>query len=74
MGGKQIAAFAAVAFVLGTQPARAAELDLERTSATELAQKLAAREITSAELTKAYIDRIAAVNRRGPAINTPSAR
>ena len=49
--------------------AQAAELDLERLSATELAQKLHAREITSVELTKAYIDRIAAVNQRGPAIN-----
>src|SRR5829696_5883098 len=53
----------------GAPPAQAAELDLERLSATELAAKLSAREITSVELTKAYIDRIAAVNQRGPTIN-----
>ena len=51
------------------QPAAAAVPDLERTSATELAAKLAAGQLTSVELTKAYIDRIAAVNQRGPAIN-----
>ncbi len=62
--------FAAVlAALLVAAPAQAAELDLERLSATELAQKLSAREITSVELTKAYINRIAAVNQRGPAIN-----
>ena len=65
---KRIAALAALA-VLAAPPAQAAELDLERLSATELAQKLQAREITSVEPTKAYIDRIAAVNKRGPAIN-----
>ena len=60
--------FAALgAAVLLAAPAQAAELDLERLSATELALKLSAREITSVELTKAYIDRIAAVNQRGPA-------
>jgi amidase len=65
---KRIAALAALA-VLAAAPAQAAELDLERLSATELAAKLQAREITSVELTQAYIDRIAAVNKRGPAIN-----
>src|SRR5262245_10949686 len=67
---KRIAALAAVgAFAVAAPPAWALDLDLETTSATELEAKLNAREITSLELTKAYIDRIAAVNRRGPAIN-----
>src|SRR5262245_2787329 len=67
---KRIAALAAVgAFAVAAPPAWALDLDLETTSATELEAKLNAREITSVELTKAYIDRIAAVNRRGPALN-----
>ena len=67
---KRIAAVAAVtALAAGAQPAAAAVPDLERTSATEFAAKLAAGELTSVELTKAYIDRIAAVNQRGPSIN-----
>src|SRR4051794_17794026 len=67
---KRFAAFAAVAaLAAGAQPAGAAVPDLETTSATELAQMLKAGQLTSLELTKAYIDRIAAVNRRGPAIN-----
>jgi amidase len=57
------------ATLVAAAPAQAAALDLERLSATELKQMLDAREITSVELTKAYIDRIAAVNQRGPAIN-----
>ena len=47
----------------------AAELDLEKTSATELEAKLTAGEQTSVALTRAYLERIAAVNQRGPAIN-----
>src|SRR6201991_4527771 len=67
---KRFAALAAIAaFAAGAQPAQAAVPDLETTSATELAQLLNAGQLTSLELTKAYIDRIAAVNRRGPAIN-----
>ena len=66
---KRIAATLVVAALGGAQPADAAVPDLERTSATELAAQLAAGQLTSVELTKAYIDRIAAVNQRGPAIN-----
>src|SRR4051794_17101523 len=67
---KRFAAFAAVAaLAAGAQPAGAAVPDLETTSATELAQMLKAGQLSSVELTKAYIDRIAAVNRRGPALN-----
>ena len=42
---------------------------LEKTSATELEAKLAAGELTSVALTHAYLDRIAAVNLRGPSLN-----
>ncbi len=66
---KRIAAALVVAALGGAPAADAAVPDLERTSATELAAQLAAGQLTSVELTKAYIDRIAAVNRRGPAIN-----
>src|SRR3954453_905476 len=68
---------AVVAFALATlllvapRAARAADppLDLERLSVSQLQQKLAAGEVTSVQLTRAYIDRIAAVNARGPGIN-----
>ena len=66
---KRIAATLVVAALGGAPTAAAAVPDLERTSATELAAQLAAGQLTSVELTKAYIDRIAAVNQRGPAIN-----
>ncbi len=70
MGRKWTAAFAAALVVgVGASPANAAVPDLERTSATELAAQLKAGSLTSVELTKAYIDRIAAVNQRGPALN-----
>src|SRR6201991_3852126 len=67
---KRFAALAAIAaFAAGAQPARAAVPDLETTSATQLEQMLDAGQLTSVELTRAYIDRIAAVNKRGPALN-----
>ena len=67
---QHFAALAAVAaLAAGAQPAAAAVPDLERTSATELEAKLTSGELTSVQLTKAYIDRIAAVNQRGPALN-----
>src|SRR4051794_19439875 len=52
-------------------PARAADppLDLERATVSELQSKMAAGELTSVQLTRAYINRIAAVNARGPGIN-----
>lgn len=63
---------AAIAFTLpmaAGAPAQAAVPDLEKTSASQLAELMADGELTSYELTRAYIDRIAAVNQRGPAIN-----
>ncbi|HWM12388.1 MAG TPA: amidase family protein, partial [Solirubrobacteraceae bacterium] len=60
----------AVASLLATAaPAAAAPLDLERVTVSELGAKMASGELTSVELTKAYIDRIAALNSRGPGLN-----
>ncbi|HEY6890792.1 MAG TPA: amidase family protein [Solirubrobacter sp.] len=55
----------------GPQVARAADppLNLETLSVSDLQQKLAAGQLTSVQLTRSYIDRIAAVNARGPSIN-----
>lgn len=62
-------ALAIAAFTAGVPPAQAQQLDLEKTSATELEAKLNAGELTSVTLTRAYLDRIAAANLRGPSIN-----
>ena len=55
----------------GPQVARAADppLNLETLSVSDLQQKLAAGQLTSVQLTRSYIDRIAAVNARGPGFN-----
>src|SRR3954447_21644967 len=57
--------------LVAAAPARAADppLDLERASVSELQGKMAAGQLTSVQLTRAYINRIAAVNARGPGIN-----
>src|SRR3954462_5385299 len=57
--------------LVAAAPARAAAppLDLERATVSELQQKMAAGELTSVQLTRAYINRIAAVNARAPGIN-----
>src|SRR4051794_15453648 len=57
--------------LVAAAPARAADppLALERATVSELQGKMAAGQLTSVQLTRAYIDRIAAVNARGPGIN-----
>src|SRR5690349_5470677 len=62
---------ALVGVLLFSAPARGAEptLDLERSTVSELQTKMAAGQLTSVQLTRAYIDRIAAVNARGPGLN-----
>ncbi|RKQ92103.1 amidase [Solirubrobacter pauli] len=64
-------ACAVVGLLLLAAPARAADpaLDLERLTVSEAAGKMAAGQLTSVQLTRAYIDRIAAVNARGPGLN-----
>jgi Asp-tRNA(Asn)/Glu-tRNA(Gln) amidotransferase A subunit family amidase len=60
----------AVAILLpAAAPAAAAPLDLERVTVADLQAKMAAGELTSVALTKAYLERIAALNNRGPGLN-----
>ncbi|WP_196807175.1 amidase family protein [Candidatus Solirubrobacter pratensis] len=61
----------AVACMLAAAPARAAgqALDLERLTVADAQAQMAAGELTSVQLTRAYIDRIAAVNSRGVGLN-----
>ncbi len=61
----------ALACMLLAAPARAADpsLDLERLSVADARTMMAAGELTSVQLTRAYINRIAATNTRGPGIN-----
>ncbi len=55
---------------LQAQPAAAkVELDLETLTGAEAISLMAAGKLTSVELTKAYIDRITALNKRGPGLN-----
>src|SRR4051794_31296993 len=57
--------------LIAAAPARAADppLDLERVTVSDLQAKMAAGQLTSVQLTREYINRIAAVNARGPGIN-----
>src|SRR4051794_30206838 len=57
--------------LLVAAPARAADppLDLERLTVADARAKMAAGQLTSVQLTRAYINRIAAVNARGPGLN-----
>src|SRR5262245_14236839 len=52
-------------------PARAADppLDLERLTVADIGTKMAAGQLTSVQLTRAYLNRIAATNARGPGLN-----
>ncbi len=61
----------ALACALAAAPARAADpaLDLERLSVADAQSQMAAGQLTSVQLTRAYINRIAATNSRGPGIN-----
>src|SRR3954469_8677407 len=57
--------------MLVAAPANAADppLDLERLTVSDAQTKMAAGQLTSVQLTRAYINRIAATNSRGPGIN-----
>src|SRR3954452_14741129 len=57
--------------LVGAAPARAADpaLDLERLTVADIQTKMAAGQLTSVQVTRAYINRIAAVNARGPGLN-----
>jgi amidase len=62
-------AVALLGLLLAAGPAPAAPLDLERVTVAELQAKMTGGELTSVELTKAYLNRIAALNSRGPGLN-----
>src|SRR5829696_6527980 len=57
--------------LFAASPAIAADppLDLERLTVAEIQTKMAAGQLTSVQVTRAYINRIAAVNARGPGLN-----
>src|SRR3954464_1361005 len=67
----KVCVLAGLVVLAGAPAARAADppLDLERLSVADMQSKMAAGELTSVQLTRSYIDRIAAVNARGPGIN-----
>ena len=54
----------------GAQPAGAPALDVAELSATDAAAKMASGELTSHSLTQAYLDRIAKLDKAGPALNS----
>jgi amidase len=63
--------FLACALLLATLPAaRAASLDLEHATIADLQQAMKAGTLTSEQLTAAYIARIEAYDKHGPALNT----
>jgi amidase len=49
--------------------AKPAPVDLETATVAQLQEQMRSGELTSVRLTKAYIDRIEALNRRGPGLN-----
>jgi Asp-tRNA(Asn)/Glu-tRNA(Gln) amidotransferase A subunit family amidase len=62
-------AFVVCPFALGPAPAAGDVLDLERLDGPALIAMMEAGTLTSVRLTKAYIDRIEALNKRGPGLN-----
>src|SRR5690242_11577654 len=67
-----IAACLCAGLVAAAAPARALAdpaLDLENLTVAQMQQQMAAGQLTSVQLTRAYLNRIAAVNSRGPGLN-----
>src|SRR4051794_41773529 len=60
-----------VGLLFAAAPARAADppLDLERLTVADAGGKMAAGQLPGVQLTRAYINRIAATNARGPGLN-----
>src|SRR6187549_1023353 len=54
----------------GSQPAGAPALDVAELSASDAAAKMAAGALSSRQLTQAYLDRIAKIDKAGPALNS----
>ena len=53
----------------GVSPAMAADLDLETLDGPTAIEMMESGELTSVELTRAYLERIAALNKSGPGLN-----
>ncbi len=67
-----IAACLCAGLVVAAVPARAMAgpaLDLENLTVAQMQQQMAAGQLTSVQLTRAYLNRIAQVNSRGPGLN-----
>jgi Asp-tRNA(Asn)/Glu-tRNA(Gln) amidotransferase A subunit family amidase len=67
-----IAACLCAGLVVAAVPARAVAdpaLDLENLTVAQMQQQMAAGQLTSVQLTRAYLNRIAQVNSRGPGLN-----
>jgi len=65
----RLLALVAAALALSVAPAAAAPLDLESLTGLQAEQMMQDGDLTSVELVRAYIARIAALNKRGPGIN-----
>jgi amidase len=55
--------------VTGSQPAGAPAIDVAELSAVDAAAKMKAGELSSHDLTQSYLDRIAKIDKAGPALN-----
>jgi len=60
---------ATVGLLAAASPAMAADLDLEALDGPTAIEMMESGELTSVELTRAYIDRIEALNKSGPGLN-----
>ena len=65
----RVTALACALVAAVSAPAHAAELNLETLDGPTAVRMMDAGELTSVELTRAYIARIAALNKRGPGLN-----
>ena len=66
---RRLVALACVLGAVTAAPASAAELNLETLDGPTAEQMMEEGKLTSVELTRAYIARIAALNKRGPGLN-----
>ena len=68
----RLAVLALACALAGAAPAQAAELDLETLDGPTAVKLMDEGKLTSVELTRAYIARIAALNKSGPGLNAVS--
>lgn len=68
-GGRRLLAIVAGLLVLGAAPAGAQVLDLEKLDGPTAIKMMEEGKLTSVRLVRAYIERIDALNKRGPGLN-----